>query len=55
MDDGKPTEPKAKWWSRPTAGPATAGEAPEPPVEDAAPEDASDTAPDSVPEAAPDT
>ncbi|WP_405899749.1 trypsin-like peptidase domain-containing protein [Streptomyces sp. NBC_00727] len=30
MDDGKPTGPKAKWWSRPTAGPATAGEAPEP-------------------------
>ncbi|MFJ7629939.1 trypsin-like peptidase domain-containing protein [Streptomyces sp. NPDC097595] len=30
MDDGKPTEPKAKWWSRPSAGPATADEAPEP-------------------------
>ncbi|WP_405938692.1 trypsin-like peptidase domain-containing protein [Streptomyces sp. NBC_00726] len=30
MDDGKPTEPRAKWWSRPTPGPATAGEAPEP-------------------------
>ncbi|MFF7336335.1 trypsin-like peptidase domain-containing protein [Streptomyces sp. NPDC008163] len=30
MDDGKPTEPKAKWWSRPPAGQATAGEAPEP-------------------------
>ncbi|WP_328902174.1 trypsin-like peptidase domain-containing protein [Streptomyces sp. NBC_00441] len=29
MDDGKPTEPRAKWWSRPTPGPATAGEAPE--------------------------
>ncbi|OKJ77949.1 trypsin-like peptidase domain-containing protein [Streptomyces sp. CB02460] len=55
MDDGKPTEPKAKWWSRPTAGPATAGEAPEPPVEDAAPEDASEAAPDSVPGVAPDT
>ncbi|MEV5602135.1 trypsin-like peptidase domain-containing protein [Streptomyces sp. NPDC052299] len=28
MDDGKPTEPKAKWWSRPSPGPATADEAP---------------------------
>ncbi|WP_405761475.1 trypsin-like peptidase domain-containing protein [Streptomyces sp. NBC_01420] len=41
MDDGKPTGPKAKWWSRPTAGPATAGEAPEPaPAESAAPAEA---------------
>ncbi|MBT2365187.1 trypsin-like peptidase domain-containing protein [Streptomyces sp. ISL-10] len=24
MDDGKPTEPKAKWWSRPSAGRVTA-------------------------------
>jgi len=38
MDDGKPTEPKAKWWSRPTAGRATptgpvmTDEAPEPAV-----------------------
>lgn len=32
MDDGKPTGPKAKWWSRPSAGRATqpAPEAPEP-------------------------
>ncbi|MEU5825659.1 trypsin-like peptidase domain-containing protein [Streptomyces sp. NPDC047803] len=30
MDDGKPTGPKAKWWSRPTAGPATADGPPEP-------------------------
>ncbi|SEC64226.1 putative serine protease PepD [Streptomyces sp. 2131.1] len=38
MDDGKPTEPKAKWWSRPAAGPVTAGEAPEPaPAESAVP------------------
>ncbi|MFC8533790.1 trypsin-like peptidase domain-containing protein [Streptomyces sp. NPDC057249] len=34
MDDGKPTEPRAKWWSRPTPG-STAH--PEPPVEDAVP------------------
>lgn len=40
MDDGKPTGPKAKWWSRPTAGRATASapqEAPAPAV--APPED----------------
>ncbi|MEW1887175.1 trypsin-like peptidase domain-containing protein [Streptomyces sp. NPDC085659] len=30
MDDGKPTEPRAKWWSRPTPGPATTDEVPEP-------------------------
>ncbi|MFF5332987.1 trypsin-like peptidase domain-containing protein [Streptomyces sp. NPDC013181] len=28
MDDGKPTEPKAKWWSRPTPGGSTRTEAP---------------------------
>ncbi|MEV0782258.1 trypsin-like peptidase domain-containing protein [Streptomyces sp. NPDC050423] len=41
MDDGKPTEPKAKWWSRPTAGRSTSTAPPEPsPVEDAVPLDA---------------
>ncbi|MGC4944667.1 trypsin-like peptidase domain-containing protein [Streptomyces sp. DT224] len=35
MDDGKPTEPRAKWWSRPTPGSAAP---PEPPVEDAVPD-----------------
>ncbi|WNI22617.1 trypsin-like peptidase domain-containing protein [Streptomyces sp. ITFR-16] len=43
MDDGKPTEPKAKWWSRPTPGRSTSTAPQEPsPVEDAVP-DASDT------------
>ncbi|WLQ40844.1 trypsin-like peptidase domain-containing protein [Streptomyces laculatispora] len=38
MDDGKPTEPKAKWWSRPTAGRSTSTAPQEPsPVEDAVP------------------
>ncbi|THA58613.1 PDZ domain-containing protein [Streptomyces sp. A0958] len=38
MDDGKPTEPEAKWWSRPTTGRGTpaAPEGPSP-VEDAVP------------------
>ncbi|MFC4607956.1 S1C family serine protease [Streptomyces maoxianensis] len=30
MDDGKPTGPKAKWWSRPSAGRVTLPEAQEP-------------------------
>jgi putative serine protease PepD len=29
MDDGKPTGPKAKWWSRPSAGRATTHSEPE--------------------------
>ncbi|MFF3031803.1 trypsin-like peptidase domain-containing protein [Streptomyces rubiginosohelvolus] len=47
MDDGKPTGPQAKWWSRPTArraahpepasGPAPAGAAPAPAAPDQAP------------------
>lgn len=38
MDDGKPTEPKAKWWSRPTPGRSTDTAPQEPsPVEDAVP------------------
>ncbi|MFD0025563.1 S1C family serine protease [Streptomyces sp. NPDC058382] len=38
MDDGKPTEPKAKWWSRPTSGRVTSTAPQEPsPVEDAVP------------------
>ncbi|MFD4590016.1 trypsin-like peptidase domain-containing protein [Streptomyces rubiginosohelvolus] len=47
MDDGKPTGPQAKWWSRPTArraahpepasGPAPAGPAPAPAAPDQAP------------------
>ncbi|MFD7429909.1 trypsin-like peptidase domain-containing protein [Streptomyces sp. NPDC059818] len=38
MDDGKPTEPKAKWWSRPTAGRSASTAPQEPsPVEDAVP------------------
>ncbi|MFF3173368.1 S1C family serine protease [Streptomyces sp. NPDC057900] len=38
MDDGKPTEPKAKWWSRPTPGRGTSAAPQEPsPVEDAVP------------------
>ncbi|MFJ2175334.1 trypsin-like peptidase domain-containing protein [Streptomyces sp. NPDC087851] len=45
MDDGKPTGPKAKWWSRPSAvgappqepdGPSQPSEVPEPPTEPAA-------------------
>ncbi|WP_406092875.1 S1C family serine protease [Streptomyces sp. NBC_01013] len=38
MDDGKTTEPKAKWWSRPTPGRSTRTAPQEPsPVEDAIP------------------
>ncbi|MEU1470714.1 trypsin-like peptidase domain-containing protein [Streptomyces sp. NPDC005761] len=38
MDDGKTTEPKAKWWSRPTPGRGTRTASQEPsPVEDAWP------------------
>lgn len=38
MDDGKPTEPKAKWWSRPAPGRGTSAAPQEPsPVEDAVP------------------
>ncbi|MFI6947338.1 S1C family serine protease [Streptomyces sp. NPDC050422] len=38
MDDGKTTEPKAKWWSRPTPGRSTRTAPQEPPpVEDARP------------------
>lgn len=37
MDDGKPTEPRAKWWSRPTAGRGTPTAPDEPTVQDAAP------------------
>ncbi|WP_442806552.1 S1C family serine protease [Streptomyces sp. NBC_01022] len=38
MDDGKTTEPKAKWWSRPTPGRGTRTAPQEPsPVEDAMP------------------
>ncbi|MFF1926068.1 S1C family serine protease [Streptomyces sp. NPDC058221] len=38
MDDGKPTEPKAKWWSRPTPGRSTRTAPQDPsPVEDAVP------------------
>ncbi|MFJ1899149.1 trypsin-like peptidase domain-containing protein [Streptomyces sp. NPDC088115] len=38
MDDGKPTEPKAKWWSRPTPGSGASAAPQEPsPVEDAVP------------------
>ncbi|MEU1367126.1 trypsin-like peptidase domain-containing protein [Streptomyces sp. NPDC005803] len=38
MDDGKTTEPKAKWWSRPTPGRSTRTAPQEPsPVEDAGP------------------
>ncbi|MFJ2179863.1 trypsin-like peptidase domain-containing protein [Streptomyces anulatus] len=65
MDDGKPTGPQAKWWSRPTAGRAdrtepdsgpTPSDAPaaedrEPAAPDAAQAPALDTAP--VPDAAP--
>ncbi|MFJ1775693.1 S1C family serine protease [Streptomyces anulatus] len=65
MDDGKPTGPQAKWWSRPTAGRADrtepdSGPAPsdapaaedrEPAAPDAAQAPALDTAP--VPDAAP--
>ncbi|MEU2251253.1 trypsin-like peptidase domain-containing protein [Streptomyces sp. NPDC019224] len=36
MDDGKPTEPKAKWWSRPTPGRGTPTE----PTEPSSPQDA---------------
>ncbi|MYY01961.1 MULTISPECIES: trypsin-like peptidase domain-containing protein [unclassified Streptomyces] len=43
MDDGKPTEPRAKWWSRPTAGRTTPTAPDEPTVQDAAPSPA-DTA-----------
>ncbi|MEV8211158.1 protease, partial [Streptomyces sp. NPDC079189] len=45
MDDGKPTGPKAKWWSRPTPGhtttsaPESAAAAMDAPVEDARPAD----------------
>ncbi|MFI1828902.1 trypsin-like peptidase domain-containing protein [Streptomyces sp. NPDC020412] len=42
MDDGKPTGPKAKWWSRPGAGQGTPPESAEPPV---APEPAESPAP----------
>ncbi len=67
MDDGKPTGPQAKWWSRPTAGRADrtepdSGPAPSdaPPAEDrepAAPDaaPASPPAPAPVLDAAPDT
>ncbi|MGN5636830.1 protease, partial [Streptomyces sp. AC154] len=38
MDDGKPTEPKAKWWSRPAPGRGTSAAPQEPsPVDDAVP------------------
>lgn len=37
MDDGKPTEPRAKWWSRPTAGRTTPTASDEPTVQDGAP------------------
>ncbi|MEU3224160.1 trypsin-like peptidase domain-containing protein [Streptomyces sp. NPDC006976] len=43
MDDGKPTEPGAKWWSRPTAGRTAPTASDEPTVQDAAPSQA-DTA-----------
>lgn len=63
MDDGKPTGPQAKWWSRPTAGRADrtepdSGPAPsdapaaedrEPAAPDAAPDPTSPPAPDAPP------
>ncbi|MFE7366482.1 trypsin-like peptidase domain-containing protein [Streptomyces anulatus] len=59
MDDGKPTGPQAKWWSRPTAGRADrtepdSGPAPSdaPPAEDREPA-APDAAPASPPAPAP--
>ncbi|MFI2355247.1 trypsin-like peptidase domain-containing protein [Streptomyces anulatus] len=67
MDDGKPTGPQAKWWSRPTAGRADrtepdSGPAPsdapaaedrEPAAPDAAPDPTSPPAPDAPPAPAP--
>ncbi|MCX4503294.1 S1C family serine protease [Streptomyces anulatus] len=67
MDDGKPTGPQAKWWSRPTAGRADrtepdSGPAPsdapaaedrEPAAPDAAPDPTSPPAPDAPPTPAP--
>lgn len=56
MDDGKTTEPKAKWWSRPTPGRSTRTAPQEPsPVEDVMP--LADTPADApaVPEALQDT
>ncbi|WP_405193337.1 trypsin-like peptidase domain-containing protein [Streptomyces anulatus] len=69
MDDGKPTGPQAKWWSRPTAGRADrtepdSGPAPsdapaaedrEPAAPDAAPDPTSPPAPDAPPAPAPPT
>ncbi|MFJ9186119.1 S1C family serine protease [Streptomyces anulatus] len=68
MDDGKPTGPQAKWWSRPTAGRADrtepdSGPAPsdapaaedrEPAAPDAAPDPSSPPAPDPTSPPAPD-
>lgn len=57
MDDGKPTGPQAKWWSRPTAGRADRTEPDSGPAPSDAPaaEDREPAAPDTtpVPEAAP--
>ncbi|MFI2371003.1 trypsin-like peptidase domain-containing protein [Streptomyces sp. NPDC018833] len=49
MDDGKPTEPKAKWWSRPSAGRATDSGPEQAAVADAQP---SVTEPEASPHAA---
>ncbi|WP_328719569.1 trypsin-like peptidase domain-containing protein [Streptomyces sp. NBC_00247] len=38
MDDGKPTGPKPKWWSRPATGPAAETVGPPPPLPQAVPE-----------------
>ncbi|MFJ1786919.1 trypsin-like peptidase domain-containing protein [Streptomyces anulatus] len=57
MDDGKPTGPQAKWWSRPTAGRADRTEPDSGPAPSDAPaaEDREPAAPDTtpVPDAAP--
>lgn len=51
MDDGKPTGPQAKWWSRPTAGRADRTEPDSGPAPSDAPaaEDREPAAPDAVP------
>ncbi|MFJ4707001.1 trypsin-like peptidase domain-containing protein [Streptomyces anulatus] len=54
MDDGKPTGPQAKWWSRPTAGRAGRAEPDSGPVPSDAPaaEDREPAVPDAVPDPA---
>ncbi|MFD4798697.1 S1C family serine protease [Streptomyces anulatus] len=54
MDDGKPTGPQAKWWSRPTAGRADRTEPDSGPAPSDAPaaEDREPTAPDASPDPA---